>query len=260
MPKVSLTNKLKEEYKELYMTCEIKTEKFKEVDRNVDDIVKNKKRYESVGNTLGIPWFFIAVIHSMESGRRFTRHLHNGDKLTTRTKNVPAGRPKTGEPPFTWEESAEDALKLRKLDKIGNWDLPRLLYELEGYNGWGYRLYHSHVLSPYLWSYSNHYISGKYIADGTWSDTAVSKQVGAVVLIRRLQERNEIEPLQESIVEKKGPFFVFSKKKLPRVDELQQFLNTFEGIALRVDGQPWNKTSEAARKVFGYYLKGDPRK
>ena len=66
-----------------------------------------------------------------------------------------------GKPPFTWEESASDALALRGLRGDTDWSLAGTLYQLEGYNGWGYRLYHQHVLSPYLWSYSNHYQSGK---------------------------------------------------------------------------------------------------
>ncbi|MGH7884097.1 MAG: hypothetical protein ACRENO_00220, partial [Thermodesulfobacteriota bacterium] len=115
------------------------------------------------------------------------------------------------------------------------------------------------VLSPYLWSCSNHYSSGKYIADGTWSDTAVSKQIGAAVLIRRLEQKNEIGPLQESFSQSSKPYFVFSNKILERVDDLQKFLNSFEGIALRVDGHPGKKTSDAVKKLFGYYLKGDKR-
>ncbi len=48
--------------------------------------------------------------------------------------------------------------------------LPGTLYKIEGYNGWGYRMKHPQVYSPYLWGFSNHYQKGKYIADGTWSD------------------------------------------------------------------------------------------
>ncbi len=47
------------------------------------------------------------------------------------------------------------------------------------------------MLSPYLWSFSTHYQCGKYVADGRWSETAVSKQCGAAVLLRRLAEHGE---------------------------------------------------------------------
>jgi len=220
----------------------------------VDLIISNRSRYENVADSLGIPWYLIAAIHNMESSQNFSKHLHNGDPLSRRTKNIPPSRPKRGNPPFTWEESAVDALKLRKLHKVKEWSLPRLLYELEGYNGWGYRLYHAHVLSPYLWSFSNHYKNGKYIADGTWSDTAKSRQCGAVILIKRLEERGEI-----TLSNIKNLLFFYSTKVEAEANKLQQFLNQFDGIALRVDGLPSKKTSNAMKELFGFYLKGDSR-
>ena len=119
--------------------------------------------------------------------------MHNGDPLTGRTVNVPAGRP----PPAIRHsdgESTTDALQLQKLTQVTDWSTEHLAYLFEQYNGFGYRLQHPHVKSPYLWSYSNHYTSGKYVADGQWSDTAVSQQCGAMVLLKRLQEMGEIRP------------------------------------------------------------------
>lgn len=191
----------------------------------------------------------------MESGLDFTCHLHNGDPLSARTVHVPAGRPKSGKPPFTWEESAEDALRMRRIERVESWSLERVLYELERYNGWGYRLYHPYVLSPYLWSFSNHYTSGKYTADGRWSDTAKSRQCGAAVILRRLEERGEIsfsEPPET-------PLFYYSTGLVEGSEKLQEFLNGIEGITLRVDGRPGRKTSNAVKKAFGFYLAEDPR-
>lgn len=116
-----------------------------------------RDRYEAVAVKTGVPWYVIAVIHCMETGLRFDRHLHNGDPLTRRTSHVPAGRPKEGDPPFEGEESAVDALKLRRLGPDTDWSLPGMLYRIEGFYGWGYRLYRAHVLSPYPWGFSNHY-------------------------------------------------------------------------------------------------------
>ena len=69
-----------------------------------------RARYASVSAQTGVPWWVIGLIHMMEAGQSFRCHLHNGDPLTARTVQVPAGRPKTGQPPFIWEESAADAL------------------------------------------------------------------------------------------------------------------------------------------------------
>ncbi|GGI29466.1 hypothetical protein [Pedobacter mendelii] len=142
--------------------------------------------------TLGsaqIPWYFIACAHYLECSFNFKKHLHNGDPLTAYTVKVPANRPKVGHgPPFTFEESAVDALKLMKLDQISNWNLPTVLRKLEGYNGFGYFKYHS-INSPYLWSFSNQYTKGKYVSDGKFDAEAVSKQMGAAVILKRMEER-----------------------------------------------------------------------
>ena len=255
MAKVNYSRGLAAEYEKIYEDCEIRPEHFDKTDIVVNEIVKHRSRYEQVADALQMPWYLVAAIHSMESGLDFESHLHNGDPLHSRTTHVPEGRPKRGKPPFDWEESVIDALKLRRLDKVKEWSLPKVLYELEGYNGWGYRLYHTHVLSPYLWSGSGCYSSGKYIADGRWSDTARSKQIGAAAIIRRLEERNEIEVDKGA----EAPIFVYSSKHEPYAKKLQKFLNGFPGITLRVDGWPGKKTSNAAKKLFGFYLKDDPR-
>lgn len=257
MPTVKYTQSLRSEYDQLYASCEVNENRFQQVDQIVDRILTNRDRYAKVGEKSGAPWYFVAAIHNMESSQRFDRHLHNGDRLTARTRHVPAGRPRKGEPPFTWEESAGDALAMHRIDEVVQWNLPRILYEIEKYNGWGYRLYHSHVRSPYLWGFSNHYSSGKYIADGTWSDTAVSRQCGAAVIIRRLEERQEIDPFEELLPDR--PIFHHARKVIEHGEDLQRFLNSFEGISVRVDGWPGDRTSDAVEQLFGFRLRGDPR-
>jgi lysozyme family protein len=258
MTRVHLTQALASEYRELFNTMELDQDRFGDVDRIVSIILSNKARYEAAAVGVKAPWFFVAVIHNMESGLRMDRHLHNGDPLTARTRHVPANRPAKGEPPFTWEESASDALQLRKIDAVSDWNLERILYELEGYNGWGYRQYHQHVKSPYLWSFSNHYKRGKYVADGTWSDTARSRQCGAAVIIKRLEQQGVIAPLTSQSRTRDVPLR-YSNRKLPNAEDLQRFLNTFSGISVRVDGKPGEKTSDAVYQIFGFHLKDDPR-
>lgn len=258
MPRVNLTQSLSAEYRELFSTLEIEPGRFDVVDGIIDRILSNKSLYKNVSRKVQAPWFFIAAIHNMESSLRLDRHLHNGDPLTARTRHVPANRPAEGDPPFSWQESAQDALTLRRIDRVDDWSLERILYELEGYNGWGYRLHHAHVKSPYLWSFSNHYTSGKYIADGTWSNTAVSRQCGAAVIIKRLEQKEEISSLSGRIARNVVPLR-HANRVINRGEDLQRFLNTFPGISLRVDGWPGDKTSDAVKTVFGFKLHGDPR-
>ncbi len=270
----ALSENLRNEYISLFNTCNILPTRSSVVENIINRILVNKNRYEKVVDPLSIPWYFIAVIHNMESSLSFNGHFHNGDPLTSRTKQIPKGRPTYGNPPFTWEESADDALKYQRLDKWEDWSVAGLLFKLEEYNGWGYRVRHPHVLSPYLWSFSNHYTKGKYIADGRWSETAVSQQCGAAVLLRRMAEKEDILLKETSIgslsssaaahlksdsAKADKPLITFSNKKMPYAKELQAYLNQIPGIFLKEDGVPGKKTSAAFKKVFGFYLKSEPR-
>lgn len=267
MAKIQLTPALRQEYEKLFNSCNIRPENAQYVNMIVTKLNENKGRYLGVSKILGIPWYFIAVIHNMEASMNFTKHLHNGDPLTARTVQVPAGRPKTGNPPFTWEESAVDALKLKSLGPSVDWSLAGMLYQLENYNGFGYRLYHPYVLSPYLWGFSNHYTSGKYVADGTWSDSAVSKQCGSAVLLRRMAETGLIEftdqpapgPGAQPLVVNYSMTKPSDPALVSRAEDLQRWLNTFPGIFVKIDGAAGEKTSDAYKKVTGVYLPGDPR-
>lgn len=267
MAKVAFTQSLRQEYDDLFTSCTISPTRMAAVEKTVAKLMANQGRYEAVGAPLGIPWFCVAVIHNMEASLNFTKHLHNGDPLTARTRHVPAARPKLGNPPFTWEESATDALTLRGLEKVRDWSLASTLYKIEAYNGWGYRLYHPHVASPYLWSFSTHYTSGKYVADGTWSDTAKSNQCGAAVLLRRMAEGRYIEFIdQPAPSATTKPLVVTHARKKPAdpavvasAENLQRWLNTFPGLFVKVDGVPGTRTSNAYQLVTGSYLPGDPR-
>ncbi len=261
MSNVPFTPALRREYENLFNTCAIIPKWAQAIETTISALQSNKRRYESVA--IGVPWFFVAAIHNMESSLNFTKHLHNGDPLSSRTIQVPAGRPKNGGPPFTWEQSANDALSMHALNANTDWSLAGTLYQLERYNGWGYRLYHTHVLSPYLWSFSTHYPSGKYLADGKWSDTAISRQCGSAVLLRRMAEHGQI-----AFVDQPGsqPLAVaYSMKKsadptvVARVEDLQKWLNTLPSVFVKVDGIPGDRTSDAYKKATGSYLPGDPR-
>jgi lysozyme family protein len=182
----ALTAGQRRRYELLYESCLCRPNRRATVNNLAKKIRANRARYQKVGRAVGVPWYVVGIIHSLEASCDFTRHLHNGDPLSARTVHVPAGRPQKGKPPFTWEQSATDALRLRGLGAWKDWSVPGTLYQLEGYNGFGYRDHHPTVPSPYLWSFSNHYTRGKYVADGRFSPGAVSQQVGAALLLKQL--------------------------------------------------------------------------
>src|SRR5262245_37575327 len=136
MPTLS---ELRNEYQTLFERCVIRTERRTVVQSLTTQLLGNKERYRSVERQTDVPWYVIAVIHNMESSQKFTKHLHNGDPLTARTVQVPAGRPVDGNPPFTWEVSAVDALMFDKLDTVEDWTIPGAMFALEKFNGFGSR-------------------------------------------------------------------------------------------------------------------------
>ena len=145
----------------------------------VGSILFSQPRYEEVQKLSGIPWIVIALIHYRESGLKFNCHLHNGDPLTARTVHVPINRP-LGIPPFTWAESAVDALS--QVWRPQSWSLGAALEFLERYNGLGYQ---NHVIySPYVWAATTAYRKGLFVADGTFDPEKISKQIGCAALMK----------------------------------------------------------------------------
>lgn len=156
------------------------------VTRNFSGIAKSlvasKARYQAVEAKTGVPWFVIAVIHERESSQNWGRSLAQGDPWNKVSVHVPAGRG-----PFTsWEAAAIDALvncgpyAARNKD----WSAGGALTLLEGYNGLGY--YRRGIPSPYLWSGTDQYKAGKFVADGVFDPSHVDQQPGCATLIRAM--------------------------------------------------------------------------
>lgn len=200
-------------------------------------LIANKDRYLAVSKLTGVPWYVIGCIHFMEGSCNFKTHLHNGDSLKARTVQVPAGRPKTGTPPFTWEESCVDALGYDHLSGQVDWSIPHILYLCEAYNGFGYR---SHgVPSAYVWAGTSVAKPGRYIADRVWSATAMSTRCAVVSMLKTLIAMGEINPpVDSSSVPAPLPEWVLLRNgsKGDKVKLLQTELNEGFGTKLTPDG------------------------
>ena len=142
-------------------------------------LVAAKSRYQAVSAKTGVPWFVIAVIHQRESSQNFSRSLAQGDPWNAVSTHVPKGRG-----PFSsWEAAAVDALAVCPpyASKWKDWSAGGTMTLLEQYNGLGYA--NKGIPSPYVWSGTDQYVSGKYISDGVFSPTTVDKQLGCAGLI-----------------------------------------------------------------------------
>jgi len=175
-------DQLKAEYANLWSTMTVRPEKRAAVDAIARKLIASKDTYEAVEDETGVPWFVIAALHERESDADFSTYLGNGQPLNRVTTIGPKGRG-----PFTtWEEGAKDALEYDGLDQVDDWSPERACFEIEKFNGFGYR--NRRVPSPYLWSFTNHYGGGKYVRDGVYSPSAVDKQAGAIPVLRRVME------------------------------------------------------------------------
>jgi lysozyme family protein len=138
-----------------------------------------KTRYQAVAAKTGVPWAAIAVIHERECSQDWTGSLAQGDPWSRVSVHVPAGRG-----PFkSWEEAAIDALEncTPYAARNRDWSVGGVLTVLEEYNGLGYAS--RGVPSPYVWSGTDQYRSGKYVRDRVYDPNAVDSQLGCAGLL-----------------------------------------------------------------------------
>lgn len=184
-------------YNNLWRKATIAPSRQAAADKVARRIIGNRERYQAVAAKIGKPmiWPLLGALHDREASGSFAGHLHNGDSLKGYTRHVPAGRPKVGHgPPFTWEESAVDAVSMvpHAFQKVADWPIGRWLYEAEKYNGWGYW---GRTRSPYVWAGTDLQQRGKYVADGHYSPSAWDTQLGvAAVLKATFKLQPELEP------------------------------------------------------------------
>jgi lysozyme family protein len=162
----------------LYDNCKVYPSK--ELDNVVKKIISTANIYKEVERATGVPWELIAALNYRESSLDFKTYLGNGELLSRKTKLVPKGRG-----PFkTWSEGAIDALRYDKLDKkIIN--TPALMCaQAELFNGLGYR--NKGIYSPYVWSGTSFYSTGKYTSDGIYNPIRRDSQLGVAAIIKGL--------------------------------------------------------------------------
>jgi lysozyme family protein len=175
------------ESESLFKDMVIDRNRLAQINQVVDRIVAAKDRYEAVQTRTGVPWFVVGIIHYLEANGDFSKHL-NGDPLSARTINVPAGRPDNGEPPFAWQDSAIDILKLEFSQTTNFSTIGNILYQFENSNGFGYR--RRNVRSPFIWSCTNQYTSGKYVTPHVFDPNVVQKECGAAAILKVMLDRN----------------------------------------------------------------------
>lgn len=149
--------------------------------------VANKGRYLAIARAAGMPdiaWVFIAVSHYRESSQNFSKSLAQGDAWNKESIHVPAGRG-----PFkSFEDAAVDALVNcgPHAARLKDWSIGGMLTNLERFNGVGY--YIRELPSAYVWSGTDKYEKGKFVADGVFDPNKVDQQLGVAGLILTMMQ------------------------------------------------------------------------
>lgn len=157
-------------------------------------LVAAKARYQAIAATTGVPWFVVAVIHERESSQNWNAQLGQGDPLGRVSTHVPKGMGPyfnhPNDPPLhdAFYRAAVQALTDLPPYAARNkdWSTGGALTLLEQYNGLGYA--NKGLPSPYIWSGTDRYTKGKYVADGVFDANAVDSQLGCAGLIMAMQQ------------------------------------------------------------------------
>jgi lysozyme family protein len=142
-------------------------------------LVKEKTSYQRVEAATGVPWFIVAVIHEREASQNWSRSIAQGDFWNVKSTHVPKDRG-----PFaSWYDAAIDALVncAPKAATWKDWSPGGALTLLEQYNGLGYA--YKGLPSPYIWSGTDQYVKGKYVADRVFDPNKVDEQLGCAGLL-----------------------------------------------------------------------------
>jgi lysozyme family protein len=131
----------------------------------------------------GVPVIIAAASFEREAASNFNLNPAQGAPLHQRSTIIPHNGPFV-----TWTQAQIAAYAIDGMDKVGaaNWSWPLACYYMERFNGFGPRNHGRHT--GYLWSGSNIYTGGKYIADGVWSASTADQQLGVIPIMKRIVE------------------------------------------------------------------------
>lgn len=157
-----------------------------------------KARYQGVSDRLSelklqpVPWWFIAIVSEREYGGppHWDKQLGQGDSLARPSVHEPRGmgpylsHPGDITPGFdAWTRCCVDVLEnsAPHAAKWTNWGVGGVMTLFEEYNGLGYAA--RGVPSAYVWSGTDQYHSGKYVADHVYRDGVIDVQEGCAPIL-----------------------------------------------------------------------------
>jgi lysozyme family protein len=164
---------------DMWQGAKLLPDKESQVRATVEAMQANKSRYDEVVRNTNVPWYFLAILHQLESGANFNIDLHSGAALAP-PANPPAANPPAGAPPATWETGARAVIETSGIKNVDFADIGKTLDFFERYNGLGYR--RRGAVSPFVWGCTDQYKSGRFIGSA-FSASAVSPQCGVAAYL-----------------------------------------------------------------------------
>ena len=139
-----------------------------------------------------VPWWFTAIVAEREYGGppHWDKQLGQGDDLASKSHNVPAGmgpylvHPGDSTPGHdAWTRCCVDVLinSAPFAARNDDWSIGGTLTLWEEYNGLGYAA--RGIASPYVWSGSDQYDVGKFVADHVFDPKRRDVQLGCAPLL-----------------------------------------------------------------------------
>jgi len=170
---------------------------------------RHRDEWAEVAGKTGVPRLWGLASFERESGSDYSRSPAQGDRWDRVSVNVPRGLG----PYRCWGDACVAAYRIDRLDEVAGsagvppasaaitgeaaasenaggtpalpgWTWPRACYEGELFNGFGPRAHGRHT--GYLWSWTNIYTGGKYVADGKWDPDTQDQQCGMVPMMAAL--------------------------------------------------------------------------
>ena len=225
----------------------------RDMHRFKENWLTNQYRYQAVSSLTNVPAELIAALHWRESTGNFNTYLHQGDPLGQPAVNWPNNIPVF----HRWEDAAVHALNMKKglQDQLqitsDTTSTPTIATYAEAYNGLGY--HYRNLSSPYVYSGTNQYTSGKYVRDGVFSGSTVDSQLGVVPMVGAIGGLDqELEPkavdkdfLWNRVVS--GQQLLRLEDTGPVVEALQERLKDL-GYSIQIDGDFGPSTAEVVRQ------------
>ena len=160
----------------------------------------NKKHFVKVTERLmamglqPVPWWFIGIVAEREYGGppHWDKQLGQGDPLDQVSRNDPAGRgPFLDHPGDDFDNNAWLRCALDALIDCSphaahwpDWTPGGTMTIFEEYNGLGYAM--KGVPSAYVWSGTDQYVAGKYVADHVYRNDVKDVQEGCAPILHQM--------------------------------------------------------------------------